>query len=489
MPFYGNITNKRNQFTYDKVYPNKKAMLEAVSAANVQTVQIIDSNEVIIEKNDDGVFIGRYVLIDYGITKEEHDNNYLIDNSADFDTQRSWDSTVWQKVYVNNILTYVLIAELNAKQADVELLRYSPSYRSPGQNLKQPLTYETVIGKENSFVVKAQDNYQIDIEVPAAEGKKFLQFPVEDYIFSDPNIVDVINIKGFDPKNRSYINDTVPEFSITSSISGEKYYTDNVDENEMVQDVSPDILKWKIDLRALGNIASNFYDILYSQNRDAVEFLEANSIHDVSTEGKSLNKLYCINSTYYYITEEGTWAIALDLNRSVGEDGSNSLFELLLNLRHLENLLVEKSESVSDMQMNLILSYFDSTAIPETNSQLGEIMELKYLGYDNISKIHKMQFTKSFEKVTGILSATVKFETNFTYGDKITLYKQPIDGKEDGTNPFISSTTGEPVEFEVIMTNGVEATTNAWSANTVGLINFGLEDDKAYIYSAVPIWG
>ena len=35
MPFYGNITNKRNQFTYDKVYPNKKAMIEAVKLLKV----------------------------------------------------------------------------------------------------------------------------------------------------------------------------------------------------------------------------------------------------------------------------------------------------------------------------------------------------------------------------------------------------------------------------------------------------------------------
>ena len=47
MGFYGNITNAaRTQFQFDRIYPNRKAM---------EAVQTID-----------GVYIGRYVLIEYG---------------------------------------------------------------------------------------------------------------------------------------------------------------------------------------------------------------------------------------------------------------------------------------------------------------------------------------------------------------------------------------------------------------------------------------
>ena len=47
MGFYGNITNtSKTNFVFDKIYTNRKAM---------------DSN---ISK--DGIFIGRYVLIEYG---------------------------------------------------------------------------------------------------------------------------------------------------------------------------------------------------------------------------------------------------------------------------------------------------------------------------------------------------------------------------------------------------------------------------------------
>ena len=46
MGFYGNITNTSNTtFSFDRIYPNRLAM---------------DANA-----NNDGIFIGRYVLVEY----------------------------------------------------------------------------------------------------------------------------------------------------------------------------------------------------------------------------------------------------------------------------------------------------------------------------------------------------------------------------------------------------------------------------------------
>ena len=46
MGFYGNISNtNRTQFVFDKIYPNRTEMDSQVST--------------------DGIFIGRYVLVDY----------------------------------------------------------------------------------------------------------------------------------------------------------------------------------------------------------------------------------------------------------------------------------------------------------------------------------------------------------------------------------------------------------------------------------------
>lgn len=170
MGFYGNITNAaRTQFQFDRIYPNRKAM---------EAVQTID-----------GVYIGRYVLIEYGtdvhsdyykrvwkinnkfyfsydaqeqselttlnttsgqIVRVEPDNypdndagttifysikhsngicifteiqgsdtnyssNYNIDLAEYYGESggRGYDSTVWQKVYIEGVEKYVMVAELN----------------------------------------------------------------------------------------------------------------------------------------------------------------------------------------------------------------------------------------------------------------------------------------------------------------------------------------------------------------------------------------
>jgi hypothetical protein len=48
MGFYGNITNTaKTQFSFDKIYPNRKAM------------------ELGTSSSPDGVYVGRFVLIEY----------------------------------------------------------------------------------------------------------------------------------------------------------------------------------------------------------------------------------------------------------------------------------------------------------------------------------------------------------------------------------------------------------------------------------------
>jgi hypothetical protein len=62
MGFYGNVTNtSKTNFVFDKIYTNRKAMDE-----NIAT---------------DGIFIGRYVLVEYGqITNDSFIRAYLINN-------------------------------------------------------------------------------------------------------------------------------------------------------------------------------------------------------------------------------------------------------------------------------------------------------------------------------------------------------------------------------------------------------------------------
>ena len=110
MSFYGNIKRIGSQsFQFDRVYPNRKAMDD--------------------DCTKDGVYPGRYVLVEYGeryteqngvrVQRDEYSSNYG-DDLRNYGNV--YDSTVWQKVYTRtwangsyaNDEKYVMVAELNA---------------------------------------------------------------------------------------------------------------------------------------------------------------------------------------------------------------------------------------------------------------------------------------------------------------------------------------------------------------------------------------
>ena len=110
MGFYGNITDAaRTQFQFDIIYASRKEMDQHAT--------------------DDGVYMGRFVLVNYEnqysepLSQEEETfyegqepSLYTINFNRDkkiYGTDRGYDSTVWQKVYTNNAEKYIMIAELN----------------------------------------------------------------------------------------------------------------------------------------------------------------------------------------------------------------------------------------------------------------------------------------------------------------------------------------------------------------------------------------
>ena len=128
MSLYGNVKKiASSTFQFDKVYPNRATMEEQCRA--------------------DGVYAGRYVLVEYGIRyqktgtdnngdpilteREEYTSNYQIDLNA-FGTP--YDSTVWQKIYGGESgEKYIMVAELNALAPKLNLKHIDPiiySYQS-----------------------------------------------------------------------------------------------------------------------------------------------------------------------------------------------------------------------------------------------------------------------------------------------------------------------------------------------------------------------
>ena len=84
MGFYGNIngSNASQALTFDKFYSNRYEM---------------DSMA-----EQDGVIPGRYVLVDYNEGSLDSESSYLINYRIDEEHYSdSYDSTTWQKVYVD----------------------------------------------------------------------------------------------------------------------------------------------------------------------------------------------------------------------------------------------------------------------------------------------------------------------------------------------------------------------------------------------------
>lgn len=107
--FYGSINNaKKLQWSFDKVYANKKEMLEDIS------------------NNTDGVFLGRFMLVAYGESSEVYNQNYHIDREKYGETG-GFDGTVWQKIYTEGEPDAQLVAKISATMPTMKLVIDAPT--------------------------------------------------------------------------------------------------------------------------------------------------------------------------------------------------------------------------------------------------------------------------------------------------------------------------------------------------------------------------
>lgn len=89
MSFYGDPTIK-NLLQFDKIYPSRK-----------------DMDDAIANNNDDGVFLNRFVFVKYD------ENNYDSCRQKDAGYGNTYDRTLWKKVSNEEAVKYELIANLN----------------------------------------------------------------------------------------------------------------------------------------------------------------------------------------------------------------------------------------------------------------------------------------------------------------------------------------------------------------------------------------
>ena len=456
MPFYGNITNRRNQFTYDKIYPSKTALLQAISDT---TINIGDNIITILPSKDDGVFIGRYVLIDYDYGQDsyaldrettEQQNSIIKDESLKLQV-KNWDSTVWQKTFINNELRYVLIAELNSEPPVFEIERYSPGYLENGEKIP----VDVVQIDKNKYSIKIQDNYSLQLK---AENP-------------------IINSEALNEKIPDTFVEGLPEskFTLGYSSSGAEY-KDGTNLN--------DTINIDIDLRQVGNAVSRLYDLLYSKQRLIydVQMLPTNNIQK--------NGIYRLNNSSYYIYigdlgpdatySASNWLCFL-------ENNTNGSLHALAAMKSLYTALKQYEHNgfiITEDQLDRILydyGWTNKESIVEWRYE--GIMELFYNKKEN--NVHYINVPSSAESLPeNILCGTIKFTELFNEGDVIFLQKNDI---HIGT-------------FDVYDLTGTRAKNNIWKSDTIGILNFDItgfdindkntviENGKVFLQSAYPIW-
>lgn len=380
MGFYGNITNtSRTQFQFDKIYSNR--------------------HEMDLNKNVDGIYFGRYVLVEYGDKKPNLNNylpiylkpitgeiglfhgytspnleektlikigdiyeytqtdtnasgavkypgtigkgticiqqdtnkfyivinekelgketvaifqyasevsdspytiNYNID-TAKYGPGRGYDSTVWQKVYTDNLEKYVMIAELNSVvptfdiSADAPtLIPITPHFDINSTNVYYKLHAQPTWGfriKANQSKQVKNDDYNTSTDLNIYPSDESIEWVREVYDpisgesspeywnynqgqwdaeKSEDNENDYIipaaiyyNKAGFESLIRTYSEEVNNEMLIEPTGQSGNLYNNH--KGNASTSVQPDIQELKIMLPAIGNMISDAWDMIYGK--------------------------------------------------------------------------------------------------------------------------------------------------------------------------------------------------------------------------------
>ena len=531
MSFYGNITNvNKTQFTFDKTYPNRRAMDKAATT--------------------DGVFLGRYVLVEYSagpdsgygmdvfvqvypktidgsqkfyidqsyeanfrakwtdvpsekdpekgsndafltgqlvyaieqdpIAKKDIVNFYQCTGStliegiayATFDlfssndsypanyaqdksiygAGRGYDSTVWQKTFVNNEEKYVMIAELNTVVPSFGLSVDAPTM--------VPLTPHFDTESTNVYY-KLHWQPQWGLRVAEVDAGKISDGQTTHYRESyDPLTGNVIkdgpysvdaaiyfNRAGFDPANRSHVEISSIEDNTISilptGISHNKYNKHNGQDPEEAVDIQ----EMRINLPAIGNMMSDAWDIIHGPNRnDDMRQVDENNNRVDSLQGR------------------------LD---SIAAIGPNEIPIKRLTDGKLVGSCINGNNNRLDEEIEEILSENLSTSFSEDDAWIYTKIDpdrIRLNHNDGIAIHHTFHATadseSSINKNDGDIKQTETYKTdeilveNLTADqDKLRLYTPYVDAAGHIVGKNIETVT-LPYSYRTYETSGLNATSN-----------------------------
>lgn len=183
MSFYGNIKRVQSSpYVFDKYYPNRAAMDDAVLTDNVYIGRYVLVKYTVKDAQDtatNSLYFDKYTIADTTPAQGEQSSSttvkkvfkgYQFNANKDINKYNdTFDATVWQKIYTNTadgdqLEKYIMVAELNAAVPRMELKVISPKVMTNNLNEKwnEPQVLPS-ISSEDAYVFQMPNVLHLDV--------------------------------------------------------------------------------------------------------------------------------------------------------------------------------------------------------------------------------------------------------------------------------------------------------------------------------------
>lgn len=335
MGFYGNITNTaRTQFQFDRIYANRYEMVKnqttdgiyagryvlveydsdthldtflqvSVTGTNMYytptganqrtllTYENLAGHTITYTINTDGSYTF-YQITDIPevatnnkvsfieITKgtDNYTINYNID-VKEYGAGRGYDSTVWQKMYVDNVEKYVMIAELNTVVPTFDVIADAPTmspliphFDTQSTDVYYKLHWQSPWGFRVANGEIAKDGIVTTDKVTNYKSDEKTSYTKVDYKSKTDEITSktveypaaiYYNKAGFDEAKRTYEEEITDKIqALPTGISGNGY---NKHDGTINTEAKEDIIELSMMLPTIGNAICTVWDKLYGVER------------------------------------------------------------------------------------------------------------------------------------------------------------------------------------------------------------------------------
>lgn len=246
--------------------------------------------------------IAQFSLVKAGSEKQtDYTINYLIDkqwatNNGIIFTNNGWDSTIWEKAFIDNEFKYINIADLNSKVPRFDIRPYAPSevpkapdYDEIGTNLDYYLNQQATWG----FRVKPAEEGGLSDVKTTIDGK---QCDADIYFNAQAleNNDEDIKIRTLAPTNMENI------IELENAQSGNTYY---INDNSNTKTKQNDIKQLKIHLPGIGDAVAKLWDLMYSEYDEEGKLKENRNTYigwEESEENPPARMVYLDESGYEY---------------------------------------------------------------------------------------------------------------------------------------------------------------------------------------------